>query len=170
MRSWWRKFDVAAAPGELRKVYKTYVRFHHGLSSCLAPSSSPPCGTSISAPVRTTVSGYCFIYCRGSKAVDRICSHSAVRGPRPYSARPAGFGELPEEKVQCVVIGAGVIGLAIARQLALSGKEVIVVESGSTFGTGTSSRNSEVVHGGLYYPPGSLKVHFPEALKKQTAC
>ncbi len=49
------------------------------------------------------------------------------------------------------------VGLAIARTLALAGREVIVLESESAIGTGTSSRNSEVIHAGLYYPPGSLK-------------
>jgi len=61
------------------------------------------------------------------------------------------------DRVDCVVIGAGVVGLAIARALALSGRDVLVLESAATVGTGASSRNSEVVHGGLYYAPGSLK-------------
>ena len=61
------------------------------------------------------------------------------------------------ETADCVVIGAGVVGLAVARALALAGREVIVLESESAIGTGTSSRNSEVIHAGLYYPPGSLK-------------
>ncbi|RMJ04037.1 L-2-hydroxyglutarate oxidase LhgO [Marinobacter litoralis] len=60
-------------------------------------------------------------------------------------------------KVQTVVIGAGVVGLAIARELARSGREVLVLEAGSRFGEGTSSRNSEVIHAGIYYPTGSLK-------------
>mmetsp|Transcript_46284 Transcript_46284/g.93423 ORF Transcript_46284/g.93423 Transcript_46284/m.93423 type:complete len:377 (-) Transcript_46284:89-1219(-) len=55
------------------------------------------------------------------------------------------------------VVGAGVIGLAIARQLAQQGREVIVLEAATAIGTQTSSRNSEVVHAGLYYKPGSLK-------------
>lgn len=59
--------------------------------------------------------------------------------------------------VDCVVIGAGVIGLAVARALASRGLEVVVVESAGAIGTGTSSRNSEVIHAGLYYPTGSLK-------------
>ncbi|MFO8141402.1 MAG: FAD-dependent oxidoreductase, partial [Marinobacter sp.] len=59
--------------------------------------------------------------------------------------------------VQTVVIGAGVIGLAIGRELARSGREVLVLEAGSCFGEGTSSRNSEVIHAGIYYPEGSLK-------------
>lgn len=63
-----------------------------------------------------------------------------------------------KEKVDCVVIGAGVVGLAIARQLSVkNGRDVLVLESASAFGTGTSSRNSEVVHAGIYYPPNSLK-------------
>jgi L-2-hydroxyglutarate oxidase LhgO len=59
--------------------------------------------------------------------------------------------------VHTLVIGAGVVGLACARALALDGREVIVLESESAVGTGTSSRNSEVIHAGIYYPPGSLK-------------
>lgn len=61
------------------------------------------------------------------------------------------------EQIECVVIGAGVVGLAIARALAERGREVIVLEATETIGTGTSSRNSEVIHAGLYYPRGSLK-------------
>jgi len=60
--------------------------------------------------------------------------------------------------VDCIVIGAGVVGIAVARALALKGRDVIVIESASSFGTGTSSRNSEVVHAGIYYPHHSLKV------------
>jgi L-2-hydroxyglutarate oxidase LhgO len=60
-------------------------------------------------------------------------------------------------KVQTVVIGAGVVGLAVARALARTGREVIVIERAAHVGTETSSRNSEVVHSGIYYPPGSLK-------------
>ena len=62
--------------------------------------------------------------------------------------------------VDCVIAGAGVVGLAIARALALSGREVLVVEQAGTIGTGTSSRNSEVIHAGLHYAPGSLKAQF----------
>ena len=61
------------------------------------------------------------------------------------------------EQVDTVVIGAGVVGLACARALALAGREVIVLESESAIGTHTSSRNSEVIHAGIYYSPGSLK-------------
>ncbi len=60
------------------------------------------------------------------------------------------------DKVDCVVIGAGVIGLAIARKLALAGREVIVLEAAEGIGTVTSSRNSEVIHAGIYYRAGSL--------------
>ncbi|KAG2500642.1 hypothetical protein HYH03_001409 [Edaphochlamys debaryana] len=59
--------------------------------------------------------------------------------------------------VDCVVIGAGVIGLAAARALALRGREVVVVEAAGAVGTETSSRHSEVIHAGIYYPEGSLK-------------
>lgn len=61
------------------------------------------------------------------------------------------------EQVDAVVIGAGVVGLAVARALALAGHEVLILESAEAFGTGTSARNSEVIHAGLYYPTGSLK-------------
>ena len=60
------------------------------------------------------------------------------------------------ERVECVVIGAGVVGLAVARALALTGREVIVVEAADAIGTETSSRNSEVIHAGIYYPRDSL--------------
>ncbi|MFW0754160.1 NAD(P)/FAD-dependent oxidoreductase [Pseudomonas sp. H11T01] len=59
--------------------------------------------------------------------------------------------------IECVVVGAGVVGLAVARALAKAGREVIVVEAGEGIGVGISSRNSEVIHAGIYYPTGSLK-------------
>lgn len=61
------------------------------------------------------------------------------------------------DRIQTVVLGAGVVGLAVARQLALEGREVLLLESADAFGTGTSSRNSEVIHAGIYYPEGSFK-------------
>jgi len=61
------------------------------------------------------------------------------------------------DRVEAVVVGAGVVGLAVARALALRGLETLVIESQPSIGTGISSRNSEVIHAGLYYPPGSLK-------------
>jgi L-2-hydroxyglutarate oxidase LhgO len=60
-------------------------------------------------------------------------------------------------EVDAVVIGAGVVGLAVARALALAGREVVVLESAGAIGTHTSSRNSEVIHAGIYYPAGSAK-------------
>lgn len=59
------------------------------------------------------------------------------------------------DKVECVIVGAGVIGLALARRLALAGREVVVLEEAEGIGTVTSSRNSEVIHAGIYYPAGS---------------
>ncbi len=64
------------------------------------------------------------------------------------------------DAVECVVIGAGVVGLAVARALARAGHEVLIVEKERQFGTETSSRNSEVIHAGLHYPNGSLKARF----------
>lgn len=70
------------------------------------------------------------------------------------------------ERVDVIVIGAGVVGLACARALALAGREVLVLEAASAFGTGVSSRNSEVIHAGLYYPNGSLKARHCVAGKR----
>ena len=61
------------------------------------------------------------------------------------------------ERVDTVVVGAGVVGLAVARHLALAGHEVILLEAADVIGSETSSRNSEVIHAGIYYPAGSLK-------------
>lgn len=61
------------------------------------------------------------------------------------------------EQLDCVVVGAGVVGLAVARALARAGREVVVLEAEESFGMHASSRNSEVIHAGIYYPPGSLK-------------
>src|ERR1700735_5554846 len=58
------------------------------------------------------------------------------------------------DTIECLVVGAGVIGLAVARALARAGREVIVVESESGIGAGVSSRNSEVIHAGIYYRTG----------------
>ncbi len=69
------------------------------------------------------------------------------------------FADWHMDKVDTVVIGAGVVGLAVARALALRGYEVLVLEAEGAIGMGTSSRNSEVIHAGIYYPRGSLKAH-----------
>jgi L-2-hydroxyglutarate oxidase LhgO len=68
--------------------------------------------------------------------------------------------------IDCLVIGAGVVGLAVARELALSGREVVIAEATDGIGTQTSARNSEVIHAGIYYPPGSLKAHLCVAGRK----
>lgn len=70
-------------------------------------------------------------------------------------------------EVDTAVIGAGVVGLAVARALAQAGREVVVLEAGSRFGEGISSRNSEVVHAGIYYPKNSLKARLCVAGRKQ---
>jgi L-2-hydroxyglutarate oxidase LhgO len=64
------------------------------------------------------------------------------------------------EELDCVVAGAGVVGLAVARALALAGREVVVLDAAEGIGTETSSRNSEVIHAGIYYPAGSLMARF----------
>lgn len=69
--------------------------------------------------------------------------------------------------IDAIIIGAGVVGLVIGRELALSGKSVILLEKESEFGSATSSRNSEVIHAGLYYPLGSLKARLCVEGKKR---
>jgi len=71
------------------------------------------------------------------------------------------------ETVDAVIVGAGVVGLAVARALALSGRETLILEAADAYGTGTSARNSEVIHAGIYYPQGSLKARLCVAGKKQ---
>ncbi len=61
------------------------------------------------------------------------------------------------ERIDCAVIGAGVVGLSVARALAARGREVLILEAATAFGTGISARNSEVIHAGIYYPENSLK-------------
>jgi len=61
------------------------------------------------------------------------------------------------DSLDCVVVGAGLVGLAVARRLALAGREVVILEAENAIGMHTSSRNSEVIHAGIYYPQGSLK-------------
>jgi L-2-hydroxyglutarate oxidase LhgO len=60
-------------------------------------------------------------------------------------------------EIECAVIGGGVVGLAVARALALQGREVVLLEAEAALGSHTSARNSEVIHAGIYYAPGSLK-------------
>jgi L-2-hydroxyglutarate oxidase LhgO len=71
------------------------------------------------------------------------------------------------EDVDCVVVGAGVVGIAVARALALAGREVIVLDAAEAIGTETSSRNSEVIHAGIYYPRGSLMARTCVAGRRQ---
>ena len=72
------------------------------------------------------------------------------------------------EKVDAIVVGAGIIGIAIARELALAGRDVMLVDGEPIQGSWTSSRNSEVIHAGLHYPIGSLKAGY--ASKGGTGC
>ncbi len=75
---------------------------------------------------------------------------------------------MSDEQVDCVVVGAGVVGLAVARALAQAGREVIILEAENAFGTATSARNSEVIHAGIYYPTGSVQCVAVRA--RQGAC
>ncbi|MCX7308398.1 MAG: NAD(P)/FAD-dependent oxidoreductase [Afipia sp.] len=70
------------------------------------------------------------------------------------------------DRIDCVVVGAGVVGLSVARKLAQAGLDVIVLEDAGDIGTGTSSRNSEVIHAGIYYPAGSLMAQLCVSGKK----
>jgi L-2-hydroxyglutarate oxidase LhgO len=77
---------------------------------------------------------------------------------RIWPALPSCYNPgVTDSTLEVMVIGAGVVGLAVGRALALSGREVVIVEAEPRVGTHTSSRNSEVIHAGIYYPKGSLK-------------
>jgi L-2-hydroxyglutarate oxidase LhgO len=78
-------------------------------------------------------------------------------GTTPFSLGEREATLRMTDRVDCVVIGAGVVGLALARRMVLAGHETILLESQGAIGTGTSSRNSEVIHAGIYYPADSLK-------------
>ena len=71
------------------------------------------------------------------------------------------------DKIDCAVIGAGVVGLAVARTLAAEGREVLILDAENAFGTGISARNSEVIHAGIYYAAGSLKARLCVAGRKR---
>ncbi len=79
------------------------------------------------------------------------------RGGGHLLSKPVAGTENTMTDIDAIIIGAGVIGLATARELAIRGLSAIILESGKEFGSATSSRNSEVIHAGLYYPTGSLK-------------
>ncbi|XP_010525457.1 PREDICTED: L-2-hydroxyglutarate dehydrogenase, mitochondrial-like [Tarenaya hassleriana] len=83
---------------------------------------------------------------------------ASARGRRRMSSGAEAV--VAKERADCVVIGAGVLGLAVARELSRRGREVLVLDAAASFGAATSSRNSEVVHAGIYYPPNSLKAKF----------
>ena len=78
-------------------------------------------------------------------------------GARPTGTRAVAIDGDVDMDVEAVVIGAGAIGLATARRLAENGHDVVVIEAEKTIGQHTSSRNSEVIHAGMYYPQNSLK-------------
>ena len=76
-------------------------------------------------------------------------------------------GQMSLDHVDTIVIGAGLVGIAIARALSLAGHETIILEAAGAIGTHTSSRNSEVIHAGIYYPKDSLKARFCVAGRDQ---
>ena len=77
--------------------------------------------------------------------------------PRHLEATTGNGDKGLADRIDCAVIGAGIVGLACARALAMAGREVVILEAGDSIGGGVSSRNSEVIHAGMYYPAGSLK-------------
>ncbi|EEF35006.1 L-2-hydroxyglutarate dehydrogenase, mitochondrial isoform X1 [Ricinus communis] len=89
-----------------------------------------------------------------------MLKHTIRSFRRRITSNSIASKQVPREKLECVVIGAGIVGIAVARELALRGKEVLVLDSASTFGTSISSRNSQVIHAGIYYPPNSFKSLF----------
>jgi len=121
---------------------------------------------------------YCLFFYLFSKILDNIyfcCRGGVEDGVRPVllvgqqrvttADAPQSEGAREREtgmvdRVDCIVVGAGVVGLAVARRLAMAGREVIVLERADAIGTETSSRNSEVIHAGIYYPANSLKARF----------
>lgn len=103
-----------------------------------------------------------------SSAVKGVDTHGRVNPPKPPPYQQGPHINLLEPKKSVAVIGAGVIGLAITRTLALSDKfeTIYLLESAGEFGTKTSSRNSEVIHAGVYYPHNSWKHRLCIAGKK----
>ena len=92
------------------------------------------------------------------RIVAPICDEFAWRVRSPGVHRRGSAARL-KETMQVLVVGAGVVGLAVARAAARKGHEVIVAEATKGIGNGVSSRNSEVIHGGMYYPTGSLRAY-----------
>ncbi|WP_353760377.1 NAD(P)/FAD-dependent oxidoreductase [Paraburkholderia sp.] len=92
-----------------------------------------------------------------TRGATRETAHPVFRNTSVDQVARVKVASRDMDQIECVVIGAGVIGLAVARALAARGREVIVLEAAEAIGVGTSSRNSEVIHAGLYYPRGSLK-------------
>jgi L-2-hydroxyglutarate oxidase LhgO len=91
-----------------------------------------------------------------------MCAAGSFDGPQSSASTAYALGFVGRrsdvvEQVDTVVVGAGVVGLAVARALALAGREVLVLEACEAIGTQTSARNSEVIHAGIYYPRDSLK-------------
>ena len=115
-----------------------------GSSTCAGWSASPPSMPACASSAWPSTAATSRPRCAASSP--KACARSA----------PGHHGDTMEH-VDVVIVGAGVVGLAVARALAMAGREVVLLEAADAIGTGTSSRNSEVIHAGLYYPPGSLK-------------
>src|SRR5205823_2196855 len=131
--------------------------------SCRAPPRSPsrPSRTLLAPPRRSSARSALPAALRSARSWASSSMARRVRwraSPRwPASPHSSSSGCSPMESVDAVVVGAGVVGLAVARELAMAGREVVILDAEDAIGTHTSSRNSEVIHAGIYYPEGSLK-------------
>ena len=154
----WDEFDLVGreiAIGSARaKVVKRIVR-------CAATNVEPGTGIRDLAIPKTLLQRFGHADCGIYAEVDR-------RRRRQRSATPSS--STGREACRFWSIGAGVVGLGVARAAALAGHDVIVAEAADAIGTGTSSRNSEVIHAGLYYPPGSIRAALCAARPPPALC
>src|SRR5690606_26360016 len=117
-------------------------------------------------PATLGISSRCRDHRRFSRSAHQLRMGRAWTMNRP-DARRRQPRESMSTDVETIIVGAGVVGLAIARSLAEAGQEVLVLEQHGLIGSETSSRNSEVIHAGIYYPPGSLRARLCVAGKER---
>src|SRR5689334_11812354 len=174
-----RQLKVTAHPGKARladTVAKRHQReaghgvgiAHHRLGQC-APhhrGPAPPPPNDRAAMLRRDDKRVVVRNQRQHRGIWTFASTGLSLQPRLTPPSSHSQEKSLVEEVDCVVVGAGVVGLAVARALALAGREVIVLEAAEGIGTETSSRNSEVIHAGIYYPAGSLMARFCVAGKR----